>query len=216
MGELTPSLDRQVTAASREIIRQGKVPIANAPSNDIVWGIVDSIQTGPPKTLTLYIQGDTTNAVAGVEFLGSYTPTVGDQVMCSKYGRDLVVLGSSSPGSSSSGTVVVGASYAVSGFLGVPAGPAFYLPGIRIPVPVGQTVTLLGVIYEVRNGSCTFDIQQNGTSIAAFTGLNATTTVTETDAPTALGNLDRLAPLIDTVTGAPDGLGLTFKLQITG
>ncbi len=54
---------------------------------------VQSVQTGPPHSLTVQVEGSSVN-VPGVRYLASYSPTVGDTVWCALIdGRDLLVLG---------------------------------------------------------------------------------------------------------------------------
>lgn len=48
---------------------------------------------GQPPTLTIQLSGDTTTNIAGVRFLDSYSPAVGDVVQVIKQGPMLMVLG---------------------------------------------------------------------------------------------------------------------------
>lgn len=57
-------------------------------------GVVTAFNSGgSPPTVTLNISGDTTTSVAGVRFIDSYSPTIGDTVLIIKQGADIVVLG---------------------------------------------------------------------------------------------------------------------------
>lgn len=57
-------------------------------------GIITSFESGgSPPTVTLNISGDTTTSIAGVRFIDSYTPVVGDTVLILKQGADIMVLG---------------------------------------------------------------------------------------------------------------------------
>ena len=92
MSTVPPGLERQIRATARQITRQAKVPIPNAPHNDVIYGTVTAVASTFPVTVTLSINGDAVNTLAGVACLNSYKPKVGDIVFCSKYGPDLVVV----------------------------------------------------------------------------------------------------------------------------
>lgn len=55
------------------------------------YGQILSTQAGPPRTVTVSIAGDPT-PVAGVSFVSSYAPTVGDTVAIDFLGNDPVVV----------------------------------------------------------------------------------------------------------------------------
>ena len=60
----------------------------------VVKGIVTAISANTtPPTLTINISGDTTVPVAGVRYIDSYSPTVGDTILAVKQGPVLFVLG---------------------------------------------------------------------------------------------------------------------------
>ena len=108
--------------------------------------------------------------------------------------------------------------YAVQGLLAVPSGATNFLPPFFLPVPVGQTWTLVGVRAMVRGGtSATFNIQHNGTTIGGLSGIVVTTTA-GTSTPTvgeAILDGDYLAPVITAISGTPDGLSMSFYFQVT-
>lgn len=57
------------------------------------WATVLSVQTGPPKTLTLKLDGSAV-AIAGYRYHLAYaTPTAGDYVLVDQVGTDFVVIG---------------------------------------------------------------------------------------------------------------------------
>lgn len=68
-----------------------KLPQGLSPSG-LMRGVVQSIQAGPPPTLTLTLAGSTKN-VSGIRFMADYLPTVGDTVVISMSGGDLFVWG---------------------------------------------------------------------------------------------------------------------------
>jgi hypothetical protein len=57
---------------------------------DIVWGVVTAVNTGPPKTVSVKLLSSATPVKA--RYAKEYTPTVGDNVMCTYRNRDLFAL----------------------------------------------------------------------------------------------------------------------------
>ena len=181
MGELTPSLDHQITATARQIIRESKRSIPNNPGNEIIWATVHSIQTGPPATLTLYLQGVSSNPVAGIAFLNSYVPTVNDRVMCSKYGQDIVVIGLA--GSTSSGFMLTS--------VYDPAGIAQQVVGTT----ASQTLTNKRVtkrVYAYSAPGATPTINTDNYDVVNMTGLAAAITSMTTNLSGTPGSFDSL------------------------
>lgn len=68
------------------------------------WGVISSIQTGPPPSLTLTLAGSSTT-IAGVRYLQTYRPVVGDTVLISAMGHDLVVVDRMRPDGAGLGTL---------------------------------------------------------------------------------------------------------------
>lgn len=92
MSKVPIALRRHIRNLADAVAKSAKSPLTNAPSHKVVWGVVASIQPGPPQSLTLNVSGST-SGTPGIRYLATYMPTVGDTVMCSKYGGDLVVIG---------------------------------------------------------------------------------------------------------------------------
>lgn len=46
--------------------------------DDLMWGVVTAVITGPPKKVTVTVQGST--ATTDCRYQGWYTPTIGDVV----------------------------------------------------------------------------------------------------------------------------------------
>jgi hypothetical protein len=105
---------------------------------------------------------------------------------------------------------VISQTYSVSGTLSVPSGATGYLPPFFMPT-TGQAVNLFAVIYKVRSGSATMNIQHNGTNIA--TGLSVTTAATETSLSASVANNDTFQPVLTAVSSA-DGLSCSFYFNI--
>jgi hypothetical protein len=102
--------------------------------------------------------------------------------------------------------------FSVSGTLVVPAGAVGYLPPFYMPVAAGQPISLVGLRCSVRAGSCTVDIEQNGTAI--YSGLGITATPTDTSIISSVSNDDSFQPVITAVSGA-DGLSVSFYFTMT-
>ena len=62
----------------------GQMPPTRHPETH--FGTVVSVQTGPPKTITVTLNGGSTNLT--VRYLASYTPTVGDHCLLLLLGSD--------------------------------------------------------------------------------------------------------------------------------
>ena len=103
----------------------------------------------------------------------------------------------------SGGFTQISHTYAVSGTIVVPSGSTGYLPPFFMPT----SCLLLGVMTEVRSGSLTLNIQQNGSNIA--TGVPAGTSPTFTAIPHSVAANDSFQPVVTAVTGA-DGLSCAF------
>ena len=99
---LPPEMKRHLRKLSDSIVKQSNKPQQNIPRHDIVWGVVAVIDAGPPITLEVNVGGAAVTS-KGIRYLSSYVPTVGDTVMMSWYGTDLVVLGSISPAATAGG-----------------------------------------------------------------------------------------------------------------
>ena len=59
-------------------------------------GNIVSIQDGPPATCTITLSGDSTQ-IAGITFIDSYLPVVGDTVILAKQAGSLLILGTVEP-----------------------------------------------------------------------------------------------------------------------
>ncbi|HUO38929.1 MAG TPA: hypothetical protein VMU34_14340 [Mycobacterium sp.] len=77
----------------RELAAALAAPKSVAPQPfGLVWGVVSSPVSGPPKTVTLTLFGGSTG-ITGVRYLSSYTATGGDTVAALAVGPDLLILG---------------------------------------------------------------------------------------------------------------------------
>ncbi len=83
-------MSNEAEKAALEIL-QIKRAKRGAPSPSLYWGTIVSVQTGPPKSLTITIGGSAVN-VAGVRYSDSIaTPTAGDVVRIERTGDDFYV-----------------------------------------------------------------------------------------------------------------------------
>lgn len=129
-NSLPVAMRRHIRNLADAVARASKAPLTNAPSHKVVWATVASIQPGPPQSLTLNVSGNS-NAVAGIRYLSTYNPRVGDTVMCSKYGGDLVVIGGMNDAVPPGGNVSIltfGMNYNNFGLGGLDTGVAIYQP----------------------------------------------------------------------------------------
>ena len=107
--------------------------------------------------------------------------------------------------------------YAWSGAAAVASGATSYLPPFFMPVPPGQTATLVGVWTLCRAGSMTGHIQQsqNAGALTTVAGLDSLT-FSQTSAFFACSGWqevfdgDYFAPVLDSVASTPDGFTVTF------
>lgn len=105
------------------------------------------------------------------------------------------------------------------GPLSVESGAVGYLNGWFVPVPPGQTVSIIAVWGVIRAGtSVTVKFQRNGTDLAGLTNIVITSTLpTSPNAqPTNFMDIfdgDFIKPVITAVSGSPDNLTLGLFLN---
>lgn len=109
------------------------------------------------------------------------------------------------------------AAYAVPGPIAVASGALNYLPPFFVPVLGAQSVTLQSVTVQCRSGSCVVAIEQNAVAVSGLSGVSVGTTKSTTAAssPPSIANEDELSVVVASVSGTPDGLSVTFNLEIT-
>jgi hypothetical protein len=92
------------------------------------------------------------------------------------------------------------------------------IPGFTVRPAAGQTVSLAGVDFRLQAGtSATFSIRKNGSAMAEFTGLSATTTP-DSEFPAggvALADGDYIDLDITAIDGDPEGLSVTVLVDNT-
>ena len=169
---LPPEMKRHLRKLSDSIVKQSNKPQQNIPRHSIEYGVISVIDVGPPVTLEVNVGGAAV-ASKGIRYLSSYVPTVGDTVMMSWYGTDLVVLGSIGGTSALTG-IVLGHTFAIQGT--IVATTATTSVFMYVPVPAGQKVTMVGYSISLEAGTCTVDFQDSGTNITGATGISVTTT----------------------------------------
>lgn len=75
---------------------------ASGPSSQIMKGVVVSVNlTGSPPTINCNMNGDSSTLVSGIIFLDSYTPFVGDVVVCIEQGNTIFAVGQAANGGTS-------------------------------------------------------------------------------------------------------------------
>lgn len=207
-SHVPPAIRRSLRILADAIVKHASAPITNKPRHDITWGVVDSITPGTPNTVAVKIAGDTV-AYNGIACIDSYVPTVGDVVMMSHYGSDLVVFGGMS--GTVAGGVQIPFGYAIMGPL-----PVGDLPGVHVPVPTGQSVKIVGAFGSMSSGSVTLDLKDSGTIITGLGGITVTTTPTSFPCtPHGVSANNRLHGTTSSVTGSGD-MSLSFYAEIVG
>jgi hypothetical protein len=120
-------------------------------------------------------------------------------------------------------TVQVPHSWEITGQDQIALGASGYIGPMFVPVPTGQTAVLHSLVTMTRSGAVTFQMQQNGNPITG-PGVSGGTQITATTTPSArlipspsvnFADLDQLAPLVTSVSGAPDGLTVTVFINYT-
>jgi hypothetical protein len=212
MAELTPAINRRIRIAANAIVHAAKKPTNRHPKENSLWGVVASIQSSS-MSLTIALNGNTTNEVAHIKYASSYSPTVGDTVYMVRKANDYFVL--TAVNGNAGRLIQIGHTYALQGPLVVGTGAANDVPPFRVPVT--GMVKLVRVVGATLSNSCTIDIKQNGSGVSGLTGLSVTTSAT-TFTPSGsvtVADLDSFDIVITAISGSPNGLGLTFCFDVT-
>lgn len=102
MRATSPYIAHQARLISIESQRANNNPRGNYTPTEFQWGVIESINAGPPPTVNLYLDGsqtlnDTAYLTPNVAYLSTYVPVVGDTVLVHRgVGRsssDRVVIG---------------------------------------------------------------------------------------------------------------------------
>jgi hypothetical protein len=104
-------------------------------------------------------------------------------------------------------------SYAVPGVVA-----AQTLPGFFIPVPAGQTVTLVAIRCVLQAGtSIALALQQNGVNIGGLGAVSVTTGAATTlpTAPVTIANNDEIQAVLSSAVGNPTGLTISVYVVVT-
>lgn len=216
MSSWTPTAEllRVIRRLVDTILQETKKPIQNAPVFKVRWGIVVSVDAPTPGTLlwpsmTVRIGGSIINNVSGIRYASNYFPYAGDKVLCLSWGRDcyaLSALAGDVHGGPDSKTFVIMGTVDLSSTTPVPP----------FPYPVPGSAVLESVVIQLLSGTCTLDIQQNGTTLDGMGSLGITTSQ-QTFTPTNhidVENLDLLGPDITAIDGAA-GLTVCFIFEVS-
>jgi hypothetical protein len=113
-------------------------------------------------------------------------------------------------------TVRLPHTFSVTGTLAVASGADNYLPPFFVPVPAGQTATVVAVCAAVHAGTVTAAVTKNGTNVTGLAAVAVTTTPTTTSATggNTCANNDEIAVVLSSPAGA-DGLSLTIYVDYT-
>jgi hypothetical protein len=148
---LGPEMRAVIRKTADKTRAHARLPLPKNNDLELVWGVVETLNAGPPLTVSLQLMGDTTGTITvNARYLGSYSPTAGDSVVCVLHGKDLIVLGALAPAGASDDKTwaIVGASvYRYPGWTATVAG------------------TISGLWCVTSSGSAAFEIYQNGSSV---------------------------------------------------
>lgn len=109
-------------------------------------------------------------------------------------------------------------SYAVSGTISVPSGASGYLPSHYVWLPNNAVATLVGIAYYSRTAGVTFEVYHNGSALGSPQTWTTTTSWqidTSSVFPVTCATGDYLAPVVTSVSGTPDGLGIDFLYVVS-
>ena len=114
-------------------------------------------------------------------------------------------------------TVVLPHTWAIAGEIEVASGDDDFIVPFSVPVPAGQTVKVIEARYFINSGTnCNVKIQKNGVDLTGFTNLTVTTTPSGVDpADQTLADNDRLALVVNSVSGSPNNLSFTLYMEYT-
>ncbi len=110
-----------------------------------------------------------------------------------------------------------GHTWAVSGEIKVASGQTDFLLPFFVSLAAGQTAKIVKARYVINGGTnCNVKVQKNGSDVTGFTGIVVTTTAAETDpADVAVVDNDKLALVVNSVSGAPTNLTFTLFVENT-
>lgn len=80
----------KLTAHIRSTTRKIATALQPTETVDIVWGVVTAVNTGPPKTVSVKLLSSAT--AVNARYAKEYSPTVGDNVMCTYKNKDLFAI----------------------------------------------------------------------------------------------------------------------------
>lgn len=83
-------MTHKLTVRARATMRKFATALQPTETADIVWGVVTAVNTGPPKTVTVKLLSSATPTTC--RYAKEYSPTVGDNVMCTYKNKDLFAI----------------------------------------------------------------------------------------------------------------------------
>lgn len=113
-------------------------------------------------------------------------------------------------------TVTIPHAWAITGPFDPTSGSDTFLPPLVVPVPSGQTVSLVEVFASVRSGSATVSMQAGGVTVPGLGAMSVTTTQTKftpTGGSPTFTDGEQIAPTVTAISGNPDGLSVTAVLS---
>jgi hypothetical protein len=97
-----PTPDPAALSAAVGAVTDTTTPADTSTPPDRCYAVIQSIQLGPPRSLTVQVSGSAVD-IPSVKFNAAYSPRVGDTVVCDRVQGDLVVAYSLSGGTGATG-----------------------------------------------------------------------------------------------------------------
>lgn len=112
-------------------------------------------------------------------------------------------------------SLVLPHTWTVPGEIAVAEGDSNYLVPFFVPVPAGQTVTLVKARHRINSGtSVVVSLKKNGSYISDWQNITVTTTSTTTDqTDVSFSDGDLLQLVVESVSGSPQNLTFTVYLK---
>ena len=107
--------------------------------------------------------------------------------------------------------------YAITGPIDVASGAQNYIPSFPVKLLNGETMYLVGICAYTRSASLTMDFYHNVGTISGLTGINVTSGgpgYVAAPSPVLVADGDEFSPVVTAISGAPDGLSVSFVFSV--
>lgn len=104
--------------------------------------------------------------------------------------------------------------WAIAGEIKVPSGDTDFICPFFVPVPSGQSATIVRARHIINSGTnAVCKLQKNGSDATGFTGMTVTTTAAEATGSVAVADGDKIALVVTAVNGTPKNLSLSVMVR---